>query len=80
MSESPQGYQIFWKRVARHVGISQAAKAIGVRATAISAFEKGEAHTLSDEQIAALDAYLESVPVPEPEVPEIVDDEEPAEP
>lgn len=78
MSESPQGYQVFWKRVARHIGLSQAAKEIGVRASALSAFEKGEAHTLTDEQIAALDAYLDSVAVPEPDVPEIIDEEEPA--
>jgi transcriptional regulator with XRE-family HTH domain len=75
MSETPQGYQAFWMRVARHVSLSQAAREIGVRASALTAFEKGEAHTLTDEQIQAYLAFLNSVPLPEPEVPEILDDE-----
>lgn len=76
MSETPNGYQIFWKRVARHISLSDAAKSIGVRASAISTFEKGGEHTLSVEQIEALNAYLESIPTPEPEIPEILDEEE----
>lgn len=75
MSESPLGYQAFWMRVARHVSLSQAAREVGVRASALTAFEKGEVHTLTDEQIQAYLAYLNSVPLPEPEIPEIVDDE-----
>lgn len=78
MSETPTGYQAFWMRVARHVGLSQAAREIGVRASALSAFEKGETHTLTDDQIRAYLAYLDSIPLPEPEIPDIVDDEEPA--
>ncbi|MCC6791680.1 MAG: helix-turn-helix transcriptional regulator [Thermomicrobiales bacterium] len=75
MSDSPLGYQAFWMRVARHVSLSQAAREVGVRASALTAFEKGEVHTLTDEQIQAYLAYLNSVPLPEPEIPEIVDDE-----
>lgn len=76
MSETPNGYQIFWKRVARHIGLSEAAKVAGVRASALTAFEKGNEHPLTEEQIQALNAYLESIPVPEPDVPELIDDEE----
>jgi hypothetical protein len=72
---TPTGYQAFWMRVARHVGLSEAAKQIGVRASALSAFEKGGENPLTSDQIVALVAYLESVPVPEPDVPDIVDDE-----
>ncbi len=75
MSERPNGYQIFWKRVARHVSLSDAAKSIGVRASVISAFEKGGEHGLSDDQIDALNTYLESIPTPEPEIPEIPEDD-----
>ena len=71
---NPTGYQAFWMRVARHIGLSEAAKQIGVRASALSAFEKGGEHPLTDGQITALVAYLESIPVPEPDVPEIADD------
>ena len=76
MSELPDGYQLFWKRVARHISLSDAAKQIGVRASALSAFEKNGEHALTDENIRALDAYLESVPLPEPEIPEISDEPE----
>lgn len=76
MSETPLGYRAFWMRVARHVSLSQAAREIGVRASALSAFEKGEVHSLSDDQIQAYLTYLESIPLPEPDVPELVDDEE----
>jgi len=70
----PNGYQAFWMRVARHIGLSEAAKQIGVRASALSAFEKGGEHPLTAEEIRAYVAYLETIPVPEPDVPEIVDD------
>lgn len=76
MSETTTGYQAFWMRVARHVGLSEAAKQIGVRASALSAFEKGGENNLSADQITALVAYLESIPVPEPDIPEILDDED----
>ena len=76
MSESPSGYQAFWKRVARHISLSEAAKAIGVRATAVSAFEKGGEHTLTPEHITALHEYLDAIPLPEPEIPEILDEED----
>jgi hypothetical protein len=76
MSELPNGYQLFWKRVARHVSLSDAAKQIGVRASALSTFEKNGEHILTPENILALDAYLESVPLPEPDVPEILDEPE----
>jgi hypothetical protein len=79
MSESPQGYQAFWKRVARHVSLSDAAKAIGVRASILSGFEKGNIEALTADQVNALNAYLDAIPLPEPEIPEIVDDEEPGE-
>lgn len=75
MSDSPLGYQAFWMRVARHVSLSQAAREIGVRASALTGFEKGEVHPLTDEQIQAYLAYLNSVPLPEPEIPEILDDD-----
>lgn len=78
MSESPHGYQAFWKRVARHVSLSDAAKAIGVRASALSAYEKGNIEALTGSQSEALHAYLDAIPLPEPEIPEIIDDEEPA--
>lgn len=79
MSESTSGYQAFWMRVARHIGLSEAARQIGVRASALSAFEKGGEHPLTEAEIRAYVAYLESVPVPEPDVPDIVDtlDDEP---
>jgi hypothetical protein len=75
MSELPSGYQAFWMRVARHVSLSQAARAIGVRASALTAFEKSEVHALTDEQIQAYFDYLNAIPVPEPDIPEIVDEE-----
>lgn len=78
MSDSPLGYQAFWKRVARHVSLSAAAKDLGVRASALTAFEKGQEHTLTEEQIQAYHAYLDAIPLPEPEVPEITDADDPA--
>ena len=75
---TPTGYQAFWMRVARHIGLSEAAKQIGVRASALSAFEKGGEHPLTADEIRAYVAYLESIPVPEPDIPDIVDDDETA--
>jgi hypothetical protein len=75
MSETPNGYQAFWLRVARHIRLSEAAKQIGVRASALSAFEQGGEHNLTDAEIQAYVAYLQSIPVPEPDVPEILDED-----
>jgi hypothetical protein len=69
MSEMPQGYKAYWMRIARHVGLSAAAKQIGVRASELTSFEKGGDHSLTAEQLAAYIAYLESVPIPEAEIP-----------
>jgi len=75
MSETPNGYQAFWLRVARHIRLSEAAKQIGVRASALSAFEQGGEHSLTADEIDAYVAYLQSIPIPEPDVPEILDEE-----
>jgi transcriptional regulator with XRE-family HTH domain len=75
MSDTPLGYQAFWMRVARKVSLSQAAREIGVRASALTGFEKGEVHPLTDEQIQAYLAFLDSVPLPEPDIPEILDED-----
>jgi hypothetical protein len=77
VSEAPQGYKAFWLRVARHVRLSEAGKALGLRPGDLSKFEQGQEHPLTPEQIAAYVAYLEAIPVPEPEVPEIVEENEP---
>ena len=63
------GYGLYWKRIARHISLSEAAKQIGVRASELSAFERGGTHTLSDVQIANYNAYLETIPVEEAEEP-----------
>ncbi len=68
MDEMPHGYKAYWLRIARHVGLSQAAKQLGVRASELTAFERAGEHTLSGEQIAAYIAYLESIPIPEVEI------------
>jgi hypothetical protein len=71
MTEDLRGYQSYWKRVARHVSISAAAKQIGVRASALSAFEQGKPHELTDEQIEQLWAWLETIEIEIREEPEI---------
>jgi transcriptional regulator with XRE-family HTH domain len=70
MTEDLRGYQCYWKRIARHIGLSEAGKQLGVRASQLSAFERGQAHDLSDEQIAAYMAWLDSIEVPIPTVDE----------
>jgi hypothetical protein len=64
--EDLRGYQCYWRRIARHIGLSEAGKQLGVRASQLSAFERGNPHELSEEQIAAYIAWLESIAVPEP--------------
>jgi transcriptional regulator with XRE-family HTH domain len=66
MDEDLRGYQSYWLRIARHIGLSEAGKQMGVRASQLSAFERGNAHDLSEEQIAAYVAWLQSIEVPEP--------------
>jgi hypothetical protein len=55
-----QGYQCYWRRISRKMGLSEAAKQLGdgVRASQLSAFERGQPHTLSQEQIDAYVALL----------------------
>jgi hypothetical protein len=64
MDEDLRGYKCYWLRIARHVGLSEAGKQLGVRASQVSAFERGNAHDLNDEQIAAYVSWLESIEVP----------------
>ena len=64
------GYGLYWKRIARHISLSEAAKQVGVRASELSAFERGTTHTLSDEQISNYNAYLDSITVEEAPDPE----------
>jgi transcriptional regulator with XRE-family HTH domain len=71
MEEDLRGYQCYWLRIARHIGLSEAGKQLGVRASQLSAFERGNAHNLSEEQIAAYVAWLQSIEVPPPAEDEI---------
>jgi hypothetical protein len=71
MTEDLRGYQSYWKRVARHVSISDAAKQIGIRASVLSSFERGNPHELTDEQIETLWAWLETIEIDIREEPEI---------
>lgn len=59
----PRGYQCYWKRIARHIGLSEAGKQLGIRASQLSAFERGKPHNLTEEQIQAYCALLEAVDV-----------------
>lgn len=70
MSDDGNGYRCYWMRVGRHVGLSDAAKRLGVRASELSAFERGGAHPLSAEQCAAYVALLQSIELPEAADPE----------
>lgn len=65
VTDQLNGYRAYWMRIARHLGLSETAKAIGVRASELSAFERGNDHSLTGEQIAAYGAYLESIPIEE---------------
>lgn len=62
--EDLRGYQSYWRRIARHVSLSDAGKQIGCRSSQLSAFERGNAHDLSEEQITAYIDWLESIEVP----------------
>jgi hypothetical protein len=66
LEEDLRGYQSYWRRIARHIGLSEAGKQIGVRASQLSAFERGGAHDLTEQQITALFDWLESIEIPEP--------------
>ncbi|MGI8475438.1 MAG: hypothetical protein ACR2OO_03575 [Thermomicrobiales bacterium] len=70
MSDDGNGYRCYWMRVGRHVGLSDAAKRLGVRASELSAFERGGAHPLSAAQTAAYAALLQSIELPEAADPE----------
>lgn len=61
------GYAQFWKRMSMHIGLSEAAKAIGgVKASQLSAFEQGKEHSLTDEEIQRYVAYLDARKAEEP--------------
>lgn len=66
MSERPNGYQCYWRRIGRHLGLSEVAKQLGggIRASQLSAFERDRPHQLTDEQI---DAYIALLFADEPE-------------
>lgn len=76
MTEAAQlGYAQFWKRMSLHIGLSEAAKAIGgIKASQLSAFEQGKAHSLSDEEIQRYIDYLDQRKTEAP--PHIPTDEE----
>ena len=76
MTEAAQlGYAQFWKRMSMHIGLSEAAKAIGgIKASQLSAFEQGKEHTLSDDEIQRYIAYLDQRKNEEP--PHIPTDDE----
>ena len=59
------GYGLYWKRIARHLSLSQVAKQLGHKASDLSALEQGKEHPLTDEQVGAYAALLESIPVEE---------------
>ncbi len=65
MDTQISGYGLYWKRIARHLSLSQVARALGVKASDLSALEQGKEHPLTDEQVAAYAAHLESIPVEE---------------
>jgi hypothetical protein len=78
------GYAQFWKRMSMHIGLSEAAKAIGgVKASQLSAFEQGKEHSLTDEEIQRYIDYLDKRKAEQPphipsddELPVFEDDEE----
>jgi hypothetical protein len=80
MNEDLRGYQCYWRRIARHLSLSEAGKQLGLRASQLSTFERGGAHDLNDEQIAAYVAWLESIEVPLPDDEEGGDGEDVASP
>ncbi len=64
MAEDMRGYQSYWRRIARHVSLSDAGKQLGLRASQLSAFERGNAHDLNEGQITAYIEWLESIEIP----------------
>jgi len=76
MTEAAQlGYAQFWKRMSMHIGLSEAAKAIGgIKASQLSAFEQGKENSLTDEEIERYITYLDQRKADEP--PHIPTDEE----
>lgn len=69
------GYAQFWKRMSMHIGLSEAAKAIGgIKASQLSAFEQGKEHALTDEEIQRYIDFLDQRKAEEP--PHIPTDEE----
>lgn len=69
------GYAQFWKRMSMHIGLSEAAKAIGgVKASQLSAFEQGKPHSLTDEEIERYIAFLDQRRAEQP--PHIPEDHE----
>ena len=70
-----QGYAQFWKRMSMHIGLSEAAKAIGgIKASQLSAFEQGKEHSLTDEEIQRYIDYLDRRKAEQP--PHIPTDDE----
>ena len=65
METQISGYGLYWKRIARHLSLSQIAKQLEVKASDLSALEQGKEHPLTDEKVAAYAALLESIPVEE---------------
>ena len=65
METQISGYGLYWKRIARHLSLSQVAKQLEVKASELSALEQGKEHPLTDEQVGAYAALLESIPVEE---------------
>ena len=65
METQISGYGLYWKRIARHLSLSQVAKQLGLKASDLSALEQGKEHPLTDEQVGAYAALLESIPVDE---------------
>lgn len=76
MTEAAQrGYAQFWKRMSMHIGLSEAAKAIGgIKASQLSAFEQGKEHALTEEEIQRYINYLDQRKAEEP--PHIPTDDE----
>lgn len=70
METQISGYGLYWKRIARHLSLSQVAKQLGMRASDLSALEQGKEHPLTQDQVSAYAALLESIPVEEAPEPE----------
>lgn len=70
METEISGYGLYWKRIARHLSLSQVAKQLGLRASDVSALEQGKEHPLTREQVGAYANLLESIPVEEAPDPE----------